>query len=64
MGYQQAVIQECVPVYVHILVSWPVDDCHLGSASCHLIKLFAVCVGCDGLIFTDIMVGTPSGCFV
>jgi hypothetical protein len=57
-------MQECDPVYVHILVSWPVDDPHLGSASCHLIKLFAVCVGCDGLILTDIMVVTPSGCFV
>jgi len=45
-------IQECVSVYAHILVSWPVDDPSLGLASCHLIKLFVVCVGCDGLILT------------
>ena len=64
VGHQQAVIQECVPVYVHILVSWPVDDPNLGSASCLLIKLFAVCVGCDGFISTDIIIVTPRGCFI
>ena len=61
MGHQQAVIQEFVPVF---FVSWPVDDPSLGSASCHLIKLFAMCAGCDGLILTDIMIVTPRGCFI
>jgi hypothetical protein len=64
VGHQHAMIQECVSVYVHILVLWPVDDPSLGSASCHLIKLFTVYVGCDAFILTDIMIVTPRGCFI
>jgi len=31
LGHQQATIQECKHIKKHILVSWPVDDPHLGS---------------------------------
>jgi len=31
VGHQQAMIQECVSLYVYILVLWPVDDPSLGQ---------------------------------